>query len=756
MIVLLPSRIVQGATLLCLAAISLTLWIALSQPWLGIALKSGGETQPVAIISTHPSGPARALPLPARLVAVGNSGAAGPVEIEADDVIEEPDMFETYEQTGRFMQRQTTLAALLRQPKVALTVATESGQTQSVDLAPARRPLADLPLAFWIQLFTGAGALLIGAYVLAMRPADIATRLFALSGAMITVSAFAAAIYSSRELAIDGELFRVLSAFNHIGALGFGMAMIALFLIYPRRLMSPRLLWIVPAVFVPWLAADILRLAPSQPVGSQLPTLIEMLLIVVMVGVQWLVNGNDPRARAALNWLGLSVIVGAGAFVSLTIAPVLVQMEPVIDQGHAFGFFLLIYAGLALGVGRYRLFDLSEWAFRITFYTGATLLLFAIDAALIVFLQFQPASALGIALLLVGFGYLPLRSLLWNRFVARRGLPEHELFRAIIDVSLAVTAAERSERWRQLLQRLFDPLVMEETQEAVAAVEVREEGLEVRLPPAAATPALVLRYPWRGRRLFGSAHQDLARELVRLMLYTEESRTAYERGSIEERQRIARDLHDDVGARLLSGLYKTDLGETHRVLRDAITDIRTIVSGLSTDQPPLGRMIAALRHETGERLAAAGVELDWPLDPQDDSPLPLDYPAYRCFSAAHREIVSNIIRHAGARRVSIRVGIRADHDGERLTTTIADDGIGIDAAHLEGRPTGNGLRGLLRRVRDANGHVAIRRLPAGTAVEITIPLRAATAAAPQASAPDPHPAFEGCVEAGATPRVRTT
>jgi fluoride ion exporter CrcB/FEX len=107
-------------------------------------------------------------------------------------------------------------------------------------------------------LLTGAGALLIGMFVLALRPADIATRLFALSGAMVTLAALSAAIYSSRELAIDGSSFRVLSALNHAGSLGFGMAMIALFLVYPRRLVPLRALWIVPAIFVPWLAADIL------------------------------------------------------------------------------------------------------------------------------------------------------------------------------------------------------------------------------------------------------------------------------------------------------------------------------------------------------------------------------------------------------------------------------------------------------------------------------------------------------------------
>src|SRR5690606_40376020 len=133
--------------------------------------------------------------------------------------------------------------------------------------------------------------------------------------------------------------------------------------------------------------------------------------------------------------------------------------------------------------------------------------------------------------------------------------------------------------------------------------------LELQLPAVADTPSLRLLYPWRGQRLFGSSHRALARQLVRLMRYVEVSRDAYERGGIEERRRIARDLHDDVGARLLSGLYKTDVTDTHRILREALADIRTIVSGLSSDQLPLAQIVAMLRHDNGERLAAAGNDL---------------------------------------------------------------------------------------------------------------------------------------------------
>ncbi|RIK96043.1 MAG: ATPase [Proteobacteria bacterium] len=720
----LPNRIMQGAAFVCAGASIALFWLVLSQPWLGMTLAVTPEGRMVGIVAIDPDGPARGVPVPSDLVALEPVGEpARRIDLTATDLLEEPDVLDTYEMARRFMQRQTALALLLRLDQVMLRVQSGDRATEVV-VTPSRRPLGDLPSSFWVQFITGAGSLLLGAWVLALRPRDLPTRLFAVAGAMILVSAYSAAVYSSRELAIDGAVIRAMSALNHIGALGFGVAMISLFLLYPRRLVQPRVLLILPVMTVLWLTADILQLPQYQALGAQLPVLIYMVALVVAIAVQWFVNRNDPRGRAALRWLGLSVIVGAGAFVVLIIAPILVDASPAMKQGHAFGFFLLIYAGLALGVSRYRLFDLDEWSFRVMFYTAGVVLLLAIDAVLIYVVHLQHGVSFSISLLAVAFIYLPARDMLRRWLQAHNRIESHELFRAVVDVTFASSAQERSERWRDLLQRLFDPLVVKPLDDAVTETEIGQEGLEVRLPAVADTPALLLRYPWRGQRLFSSQHRDLAQELVRLMSYVEHSRDAYERGSVEERRRIARDLHDDVGARLLSGLYKTDVADTHRVLRDALADIRTIVSGLSSDQLPLAQIVATLRHETGERLAAAGIELSWPLSGADENTELLDYRIYRGLVSAHREVVSNIIRHAQARRVEIIVVC----GGEVLTIRIADDGIGIDLARTpEG---GSGLRGMIRRLNDLGGSFSLVPAPSGCVVEIRIPLAIGGPAAP--------------------------
>ena len=718
----LPSRILQAAVILCFTAALVVLTLALRQPWLGLTLSGDISDDTVRIIAVAPDGPSHGKVKPGRLISIAPAGTTNTaIRLDATDVIEEPDLIASYEAVRGFFARQSELASALATGKVALRVGGDGSDGAVVQVRTGSRPITSLPSAFWVQLVTGSGALLIGAWVLALRPRDPPTQLFALSGAMIMLSAFAAAVYSSRELAIDGGLFRLLSGLNHIGAVGFGAVMISLFLIYPRRLAPgwmPRLVCTVVAL---WSLSNLNHALPNPQMGAQVPTMLEMLAIIALVIAQRVAVRKDARGRAVLRWLGLSVIVGALPFILLIISPVLFETAPVLQQGHAFGFFLLIYAGLALGVSRYRLFDLDEWAFRILFYAGGLLLLLAADALLIVLLQLQPTTSLGLSLLAVGFAYLPLRTRLWERLVERRSVERHELFEAVVDISFTPSPAERSRLWRALLMRLFEPVDLATVEDARSGVAIQRDGLDLAVPAVADTQALMLRYGWSGQRLFGTRDAKLAEQLVRMMRYSESSRSEFERGRTEERQRIARDLHDDVGARLLSGLHKSETGDVQRVLRDAIADIRSIVGGLSAERLPLSQVLAALRHETADRLDMAGIELTWRAEGEAGTEIPLDYPVYRSLISLHRELVTNVIRHAGARTVEISLAVAEN----ALTMQVRDDGAGLPAAADDAAQNGHGLRGIRRRIAELGGIFEIAPSPRGTCIRVSLPLRGA-------------------------------
>jgi hypothetical protein len=399
-----PMRRLLAASALCALLSLLGLAAALSVPSLGLRFDvPTGNSKLVQAVDIDPAGPARDVMDSSTVRALRSSDGAR-IELEAVDLIEESDFLSSYAEIERFFARQGELAQLLAQPALTLELELPSGERVAREITPRPRRVRDLPAAFWLQLAIGTAAFLVSAWVWALRHTEAAARWLALVGGSIFVFAGAAAIYSTRELALPSLAHRVLSALNHAGALTFGAAMIALFLTYPRPLVRARWLAGLFALVALWVVADIARLVPDPATGNQLPTLLEMLAILAAIAAQAFATRRDPRGRAALRWLGLSVVLGAGGFVALVIAPVLIGGIPPISQGAAFVLFLLIHVGVALGVARYRLFELDEWAFRLLFYLGALLALLGLDALLVLAFQLDPGPSLGLAVLAIGCG----------------------------------------------------------------------------------------------------------------------------------------------------------------------------------------------------------------------------------------------------------------------------------------------------------------------------------------------------------------
>ncbi|MGA7987912.1 MAG: GAF domain-containing sensor histidine kinase [Candidatus Dormiibacterota bacterium] len=200
-------------------------------------------------------------------------------------------------------------------------------------------------------------------------------------------------------------------------------------------------------------------------------------------------------------------------------------------------------------------------------------------------------------------------------------------------------------------------------------------------------------------------------------------------GMVEDRERIARDLHDGVIQSLFAvglGLQGTAglVGDTRIADRiqqyvteidRVIGDVRSYIFGLrpSVLMPGnLTNMIEQLAHEMQERTGVTvAVDVDISLEPAL---------ADEAAQIAHivREALSNVGRHAGA--ATCRVSIR--RDGESAVVEIDDDGQGFD---VENAHRGMGMGNLAQRAEAIHGTLNVQSEPGqGTAVRITIPLRA--------------------------------
>lgn len=601
--------------------------------------------------------------------------------LEPADLVEDPDMLPGYAAIDRFHARQAVLSRLMREGLIGgggLVAAVQpldapaAGPVHLVALPLAARTAPGaLPFGFWLELASGIAVLCVAAFFLALRPGwreGGGMAGFLLAGLGVAGAAFGAAVYSSRPLALDPTLFRALSAANHCFTYLFGLGAIMLFCRYPVPLLRLRSLAPLPLLALAALLAYHLRLAPWEVVTPQNLVGAMFLGILGLVGAQMVATRRRPADRAALWWLGLSVLLGSGLFVGLVALPPLLGQPAKMTQALAFVPLAMIYLGTAFALARWRLFDLEVWAGRVLFRLALVAGLVAIDVALVSLLQLSAPASIASATLLLGLVYFPLRDLVVERYFTPRRPALADLYGQTVSVAFQISEAAKESAWAATLHQVFRPLVSERLDTAPPAARIADEGLALELPALPWSPPLRLALAEGGRRLFTGADLALTRELANLVTTAERDRTAYERALRDERQRIARDLHDDVGSRLLSALHGTDPDRRTAQLIEALSDLRQIAGGLAGREVTLADLLGELRHDAQVRAEAQGARLDWPLGPADDCPTLLPYVVSRNLTAILREGVSNALAH-GAPGGPIRITTTLEPDGLRLEMT---------------------------------------------------------------------------------------
>lgn len=185
--------------------------------------------------------------------------------------------------------------------------------------------------------------------------------------------------------------------------------------------------------------------------------------------------------------------------------------------------------------------------------------------------------------------------------------------------------------------------------------------------------------------------------------------------TLAERERIYGDLHDDIGARLLGMIHTAESPEQADRARAVLQDLRDVVTRSRGTPGSLSDTLAEIRGETAQRLAAAGISLTWEIN--DDLPDPeLDTARALHLHRIVREAISNVIRHARASGVRMRMKVIQG----KLCVDLTDDGGGRDPA-----PTskGRGLDTMRERAAELEGDIDWKPgTLGGTKVLLTIPL----------------------------------
>ncbi|MDQ2093817.1 sensor histidine kinase [Rhodalgimonas zhirmunskyi] len=711
----------------CLALAGALVWLATQQAWLGLRLDvdTSGNVVIERIAKTGPvsqsvPGSLTGALVGSRLISLApvpasQSGAPSVLEIEANDLIEEPDAIRSPDLLSRFYERQDQISKALRHGPVTLEIE-RAGQRETITVQAApKRPLVDLPLKLWLQLFVALTGALVGAWVVCLRTRDPAAWMFLVAGVGLAMASASAALYSARELALSGPVFAVASRINSSGSLIFGIGMVTLFLLYPRRIVPRAALWL-PAAAIGGAVAYIQLVDWPRNLGL-LQDVIAVTMVVLLVAIiaQVIVNRRDARARAMLGWLGLSIGLGAGGFVFTSIVPTLLNLPAILEQSTAFLFFLLIYVGMAMGVLRYRLFDLATWSFGIMFYGFGVALLLLLDAALIFGLSLDRAPALGIALATVGIVYLPLREAFGRWLRRNRTFPAEVLYKRITEIAHAMDPVQQQALLQAFWTDLFNPLrVTALPRRTPTATALLEDGASLTIAPVGGLEGVRLDWAQQGARLFSSADLARAVTLNAMIERSLQQHLDYVEAITRERLRINRDMHDNIGVLLLGALHATSHERKDLLIRQTLSDLREIISNPDQTNLPLPQLIADLRAEITDHLEAVDINVRW-----RDHGLPnalLPPKVVHTLRAFLRESTSNVVRHSAASAVEVEL---REEDGQ-LFLTLQDDGKGFDAQTVR---LGNGFKNLAARVDHLGGAFDIASTPAGTRISARIPLQ---------------------------------
>ncbi len=200
------------------------------------------------------------------------------------------------------------------------------------------------------------------------------------------------------------------------------------------------------------------------------------------------------------------------------------------------------------------------------------------------------------------------------------------------------------------------------------------------------------------------------------------------------RNRIAADLHDEIGAGLTNVAIINELiqrqlpekpadlaalastaAETARGLVDSLTDV---VWAIDPKMDNMESLAARIRKFSSQVLEAKGIRPEMQI-PDANPGATVRTDQRRQVLLIFKEAVTNIVRYASCTAVNMQLGVRAG----RIVGEIADDGQGFDPDRVVPHGSGRGLASMHDRAANLGGSLSISSAPGqGTRVSFSVPV----------------------------------
>jgi len=711
-----PMRFILGVFLLIMLMGSFALWQLHHKPWLGFEVES--VTTGLRIVQVYDNGPAVGLLRPGDILTSAKINNFTSVKLDGVLLQPEPHELHTYQQVNDLVYRHDQLARLLKAGSVTFRLA--DGRSQI--LQPAKhRPVSSTPSDFWLQQLFGIVVLMIGVGVWSFRRRDLAASIFALTGLGLYIAAWCSSLVAVRGLAIPGDYFQMLLVVKDVGNFLFAINCILLLYQFPR---GRHMGLFIGALYTLLLLVMLNEAEQFIELPVHAYQIHYHLLLLIGIGVsffQWKRTAGMPLERSVLRWVLLSVFGSLALLFALYLVPILILTEPLVSYNVGDAIMVLMYVGMAIGVARYRIFDLERWWVTACLWLLGGLLVASVDVLLMMLLEVNAGLSAGVAVAIAGWLYFPVRQQLLRYFIKDSSRSSELMSELLEHLYTAVDDKDIAKRWEKCLSRLFSPQHISSLPEQITHVSIRNDGLCLAVPLLLGGGALELSCADRGNHLFSQTDQHMVQSIWSVARRVLQQRQAHEQGAKEERKRIMRDLHDDVAARLLTLIHRADSESGEKRARSTLKALRDVIYSLDDDSvPPLSELLLAWQFDVQERVGAAGIVFAW----RQPALIPdfMMRPRQRInLTRMLHEAISNAITHASPEHICIAVEI----EHQFLQIAISDDG---RSAPFSCWVAGKGLNHIRTRAEEIHATVAwhqparIADCQHGCTLEIKMPL----------------------------------
>ncbi len=679
-------------------SLTVSIWYLINQPWYGLSLEyndPGADQNGIRVLHVFSAGPSASKLNPGDVI-LGVISDGSVLRIPAHVRID-PNLIPTFKAYNAFLQRNDELVDVAKNKTVTFLV----NETSHVTVTAAnKRPLYSVDWVVWYALLISPICFIAGVICYVRKPYNLVTFILFFLG--LTTSLFMLSeVFLDREIFTSANRILLGSLPRYITGTFYPFATIAVFFRWPYPILSRKLLagfFLLSCLFPINSYFQFVGLPFHERMGH---ILIYYLLLVLLFSIQWRKSKGNPVNRASLSLMLLSILIPVTISILTTNIPLAMGTKPLLDTRVSLALNApAIIIGWALAIFRYRLFNVEQWWFKSLIWIIGGLMVIVIDAAFVLFLHLSALQALPAALLIAGFLYFPLRQWLFTRSLGNAGIQLQTLLPDFIkNVTTAVDDVQYVKQFQQLLMGQFNPAHIEIKEQGFQRAEIQESGLSMVVPVLNSTQSLVLSGKNNAATLFNKRDEALLSSLTEIGDIANSAKKSRESVIYEERSRIMQDLHDTLGAKLLTLIHRCDDVANAESAREALQILReTVRYSQASESIHLSALLAELRAETSDRIRHGGAELIWTQAPEGEEVL-LEPLLALVLTNIVREGVTNALKyHSGD-----AIWIDAQGTVNQLSMSIKNQTADTDLKLKKG----TGLNGLQSRIRKQNGQLRI-------------------------------------------------